>query len=225
MILSLETATSVCSVALHDQGQLRGHAFNAKEQTASSELAVIIKSVLQESGVHQRELKAVAVSSGPGSFTGLRIGVATAKGLCFALDVPLISINTLLILSRAAHAQVNDEPIFCPMIDARRMEVYCMLVDKRLNVIKPTHALVVDETSFAEELKRGRVLFFGNGAAKCQGVIKSGNAVFLEDVVLDAANMGGLAMEKFNSQSFEDLSGFEPFYLKDFVVKKPKSLI
>lgn len=225
MILSLETATSVCSVALHDQGRLKGHAFNAREQTASAELAVMIRNVLRESGVHQRQLKAVAVSSGPGSFTGLRIGVATAKGLCFSLGIPLISINTLLILSGAAFSRVDGEPIFCPMIDARRMEVYCLLVDRRLNVTKPTQALVVDETSFAEELKTGRVVFFGNGAAKCQVVIRSSNAVFLEDVALDAANMGSLALEKFDSQRFEDVPDFEPFYLKDFVAKKPKSLI
>lgn len=224
-ILSLETASSVCSVALHDDGVIKASSHLYISQSASSKLAVMIDELLERCDLQPTDLNAVAVSEGPGSYTGLRIGVATAKGLCYALNIPLLAVNTLESLVKKVTPQFSDDVILCPMLDARRMEVYCLLANNKGEILEPTQAKVIDESSFAELLKVQKVAFFGNGATKCKELITSPNAIFLEDVLPSAEQIGELAHNKFKSDQFENLADFEPFYLKDFLIKKPKSSI
>jgi tRNA threonylcarbamoyladenosine biosynthesis protein TsaB len=221
IILSLETSTYVCSVALHADGTLLASAVTYREQSHASKLAVLIDQVLQLADVTMAQLSAVAVSSGPGSYTGLRIGTSTAKGLCYALNIPLIGVGALDSLAWVAGPFNTSNALLCPMIDARRMEVYCQLLDAQYGVVSPVEAKVIDTESFRAPLEAGPVLFFGNGAAKCQGVIQHKNAFFLADVHPTADTVGKLAWEKFQRNETEDLVTFEPFYLKEFMIKTP----
>lgn len=223
LILSLESATPVCSVALFEGSKLLDSSHLHIPQSASSRLAVMIDEVLKRCDVSPKQLNAVAVSSGPGSYTGLRIGVASAKGLCFALSIPLISVNTLESMVSQVADRFDEGDLLCPMLDARRMEVYCLLALSDGRVIQETQAKVIDESSFQSELSENKIIFFGSGAAKCRDVIQHKNAAFIDNIFPSAVDIGRLAFAKFESQSFEDLAGFEPFYLKDFIVKKPKS--
>lgn len=225
LILSLETATPVCSVALHEEGVVKASSHLYIGQSASSQLTVMVDELLKRCEIKPDQLSAVAVSEGPGSYTGLRIGVATAKGLCYTLDIPLIAVNTLESLVQQVAPQFSDNVILCPMLDARRMEVYCLLADSKGELLEPTQAKVVDENSFKGLLQKNTIVFFGNGASKCKEVISSSNAIFLSDVVPSAEQIGDLATRKFFTRQFEDLSDFEPFYLKDFLIKKPKSSV
>ncbi len=222
-ILSLETATSVCSVALLHNKEIKASSHLFIGQSASSKLAVMIDELLNRCDMTPAQLNAVAVSAGPGSYTGLRIGVATAKGLCYALGIPLIAINTLESMVSKVSDQYPRGTLLCPMLDARRMEVYCLVTDSTREMLEPTQAKVIDEESFGELLSTKKIVFFGNGAIKCQEVITSDNAIFLSDVYPSAEQIGELAYEKFNSKQFENLADFEPYYLKDFLIKKPKS--
>jgi len=223
LILSLESATPVCSVALFEGSKLLDSSHLHIPQSASSRLAVMIDEVLKRCDVSPKQLNAVAVSSGPGSYTGLRIGVASAKGLCFALSIPLIAVNTLESMVSQVADRFDEGDLLCPMLDARRMEVYCLLALSDGRVIQQTQAKVIDESSFQSELSENKIIFFGSGAAKCRDVIQHKNAAFIDNIFPSAVDIGRLAFAKFESQSFEDLAGFEPFYLKDFIVKKPKS--
>jgi tRNA threonylcarbamoyladenosine biosynthesis protein TsaB len=239
LILSLETSTTICSAALHDNGSLVASKELLTPQSASSQLAPIIDQLLKDTKISAKEIKSVAVASGPGSYTGLRIGVATAKGICYALQIPLIAINTLELMSyqvkyshhnsspspleRGLGGEVN-EVLLCPMLDARRMEVYCLLTDLDLNIIEPTHAKIIDEGSFINWLEKKTIYFFGNGAAKCRETIKHPNARFMEGINPSALQLGQLAFQKFTKNEFEDLSSFEPHYLKEFIIKKPKTV-
>lgn len=225
LILSLETATSVCSVALHSDSAVLGTSDLHISQRASSQLTVMIDELLKRCDVQPNALNAVAVSAGPGSYTGLRIGVATAKGMCFALGLPLIAINTLESMVTKIANHYKDNVIFCPMLDARRMEVYCLLTNNKLEILEPTQAKVIDTESFLKVLESNKVIFFGNGAAKCKEMITHTNAVFLKDVVPSATQVGNLAYKRFTAQQFENLADFEPYYLKDFLIKKPKSAV
>ena len=234
LILSLETSTTFCSAALHDDGKLVASKELLTPQSASSQLAPIIDQLFKASKVSSREIKAVAVASGPGSYTGLRIGVATAKGICYALQIPLIAVNTLELM---AYQIVNSssspsplerglggEVLLCPMLDARRMEVYCLLADLDLRIIEPTLAKIIDEESFRVWLETKTILFFGNGADKCQEIIKSPNATFMKGITPSASQLGEMAFQKLMDNKFENLSSFEPYYLKEFMVKKPKTV-
>ncbi len=222
LILSIETATKACSVALHKNGALLGLQELLLEKSHSTHLAVMIEQLLSSCQVAKGDLEAIAVSKGPGSYTGLRIGVATAKGLCYALDKPLIGVNTLVAM---AH-QMAEIPIsvdyLCPMIDARRMEVYCIVVNKNLEVVSETNAVVVNEKSFQKWFEQGKMLFFGNGAEKCQQLLPPGKSIFITGHHPTAASLGPLAATKFDKGAFEDLSYFEPFYLKEFRAILPK---
>ena len=171
-----------------------------------------------------KNLDAIAVSKGPGSYTGLRVGVSTAKGLCYALDIPLIAINTLETLAYETIKKVKSKrqkANFCSMIDARRMEVYCAVFDEQMNTIKKTEAKIIDENSFADLLETSTVYFFGNGSSKCKAIITHKNAIFIDDVKCSAVNMNGIAQKLFLENQFEDVAYFEPFYLKDFVGTVP----
>ena len=222
LILSLETSTTVCSVALHNNGKLIASAEMHKEQSHASKLAVLIDQVIKLADTPMSAIQAIAVSEGPGSYTGLRIGVSTAKGLCFALGIPLLSVGTLSLLAMQIQLKaILDNAWLCPMIDARRMEVYCQMFDDEMNVLQPIEAKVIDEESFKDSLSSHKIIFFGDGAAKCKTVITHANAFFISDIVPSAKELGFLASEKFLKNEFENLVSFEPFYLKEFLIKKP----
>jgi tRNA threonylcarbamoyladenosine biosynthesis protein TsaB len=226
LILSIETSARSCSVALHDQGQLIKTLEISEGQAHASKLAVLIQQILSTSGREMQQLKAVAVSAGPGSYTGLRIGVSTAKGLCFGLSIPLISIPTLKALAYWFRATNSGIAYFCPMIDAKRMEVYCEVFDADMNVLRPVESIEqIDNTTFAELLNRGKMLFLGDGAAKYKDVISHPNALFLNDAYAKAEYLGELAFQKFSKNEFEDLVAYTPFYLKEFIAKRASSLL
>ena len=221
-ILHLETSTKQCSVALAHKGELLASRILLNDSFSHSEkLHLFISEVLQEAKLKSADLDAVAVSKGPGSYTGLRIGVAAAKGLCFGLDIPLIALNALKILVQASKEQNTDYII--PMMDARRMEVYTAVFDSRRNWVEDTSALVLSRDSFKELLKDQTVLVLGDGAQKFKELNPEINAVFPSEIFYPkAVDMIPLAWEKFNSQAFESLAYFEPFYLKDFQTTPPK---
>ena len=221
LILSLETSTTVCSVAIHHGQNLLASAEVHIEQSHASKLAVLIDEVKKLTGIELNELSAIAVSSGPGSYTGLRIGTSTAKGLCYALGIPLISINTLEVLAHQMNDVNVNKAFLCPMIDARRMEVYCLLTDDKLNVIQPTEAKVIDEFSYSDQLGNQPTIFFGNGSAKCKSLITHRNALFIKDIYPSAKQVGIMAYQKLLDKEVEDVSNAEPFYLKEFLIKKP----
>ena len=236
LILSLETSTTICSAALHDNGKLLTSKELLTPQSASSQLAPIIDQLLKASKISPSEINAIAVASGPGSYTGLRIGVATAKGLCYAIQIPLIALNTLELMAyQVKNSSLISSPspvergqggevLLCPMLDARRMEVYCLLTDLDLNIVEPTQAKIIDEGSFNEWLDKKTIYFFGNGADKCRETIKHPNAKFIERIIPSSIQLGEMAFPKFSKNEFEDLSSFEPHYLKEFMVKKPKTV-
>ncbi|HYF70467.1 MAG TPA: tRNA (adenosine(37)-N6)-threonylcarbamoyltransferase complex dimerization subunit type 1 TsaB [Ohtaekwangia sp.] len=220
LILSLETSTSVCSVALHDGGRVLACLELHQDQSHASKLAVLIKQVMETAGKDFKMLSAVAVSSGPGSYTGLRIGTSTAKGLCYTLSIPLLACNTLEIMASEVNNMNVTKALCCPMIDARRMEVYCYILDAKNNVVQPLEARVIDESSFLALLETNQVLFFGNGSAKCKEMIQHENAVFISGIYPSAAQLGILAHSKFREGMYEDLVTFEPLYLKEFLIKQ-----
>jgi tRNA threonylcarbamoyladenosine biosynthesis protein TsaB len=217
VILSIETSTSVCSAALHENGKLVACKEVHTPHSAAARLAVQIQELFDETKIERNQLTAVAVSAGPGSYTGLRIGASTAKGICYGLSIPLVAIDSLWVLASSITNPSTD--LLCPMIDARRMEVYCCLLDTSLKPMEGTHARVVDENSFSDHLSVRSVLFFGDGAMKCREMIKHPNAFFIENIYNTASAMGPLAHKFFLNQKFQNLELFEPNYLKDFVAK------
>ena len=223
-ILCLETATEICSVALLNNNVLIGLQESHEGNSHASQITLLIDKLLHDAKVEYKQLGAIAVSKGPGSYTGLRVGVSTAKGLCYALNIPLIAINTLESLAHnfilTSNFQLPTSNFFCPMLDARRMEVYCAVFDEQMNDVKKTEAKIIDENSFNDLLESSSVYFFGSGSEKCK-IITHPNAVFIDDVKCSAASMLHLAFEKFEKKDFEDVAYFEPFYLKDFVGTKP----
>ena len=223
VLLSLETSSTVCSAAIHENGKVLAFSELHITQSASSKLAIIIDDLFKLCSVKPNQLGGVAVSAGPGSYTGLRIGVATAKGLCYALNIPFISVNTLELMAYQVAGVDSSNSLLCPMLDARRMEVYYLLADRDLRILEGTDAKIIDEFSFKNWLDQYVISFFGNGSAKCKGIIRHPNARYIENISPSASSLGELAFKKFESRQFEDLSSFETFYLKDFVVKKPKS--
>ncbi|HEY0244312.1 MAG TPA: tRNA (adenosine(37)-N6)-threonylcarbamoyltransferase complex dimerization subunit type 1 TsaB [Mucilaginibacter sp.] len=223
-ILQIETATTVCSVALAKDGQVVAFKQLDERNIHAEIITLFIDELINSAGIKYDDLSAVAVSCGPGSYTGLRIGISTAKGLCFALDKPLIAIETLEAMAYGIIAlHQYQDMLLCPMIDARRMEVYTALFDTEGNRVEPTAAKIIDENSFTDQLKGNKILFFGDGAEKCRAIFEGNlNALFLPDFVNSATQLTRLAIEKFNHQDFEDVAYFEPFYLKDFIAGKKK---
>ncbi len=225
LTLSIETTTLAFSCALHQNGELVISKRVTEVQSTAAKLAPVIEDIFLETGYRKNQLAAVIVAAGPGSYTGLRIGAATAKGICYALNIPLISVNSLQLLAYQVISDksilLGDNYLMCPMLDARRMEVYCMTFDKNLKVVSQTEAKVLDENSFQSEFNDQVVYFFGDGSIKFKSVVKSDRAKFLDEVHPLASDLGRLGYEKFLKGEFEDLEKYEPFYLKDFVVKKP----
>lgn len=229
LILQIETATPSCSVALAENGTTIACREINERNIHAEVITCFIDELIKQTAIAYQELDAIAVSSGPGSYTGLRIGVSTAKGLCYALDKPLIAIETLEAMAKGiidgAWPGVEKGMLVCPMIDARRMEVYTAIFDTEGRKIKPTAAEIIDSGSFGELLSKYTVLFFGDGASKCEEALGSNpNARFKGDFINSAAHLSGKAFEKFRAQQFEDVAYFEPFYLKDFIAGKKKAL-
>ncbi len=233
LILNIETSTEVCSVSLARDGETVYLKESAEGMNHSRLLTVFIEQLLSENNLDIKTLDAVAVSKGPGSYTGLRIGVSVAKGLCYGLGIPLISVGSLKTLgvytatnfSKFTNLPPHAEPLFCPMIDARRMEVYTSLYDLAGNEIRPVAAEIITTDFLAEILEKQPVLFFGNGAAKCASVLQHENAIFAGPVATSAGFMTHLSNRKYVAQQFEDVAYFEPFYLKNFVATIPKNKI
>ncbi len=226
LILNIETSTKSCSVAIGQKGQVIANKETYAENSHSSILTTFIKDVFKKTQFEFHDLDAIAISKGPGSYTGLRIGVSTAKGLCYALDKPLISINTLKAMAYGIttnYESINEASVFfCPMIDARRMEVYSAIYDINNNEIRKTKAEIITKNSFSDILNKHKMIFFGNGADKCKSMVSNKNALFIDDISASAVNMITLAENKFLKKTFEDIAYFEPFYLKDFIPGKPK---
>ncbi|RXK48117.1 tRNA (adenosine(37)-N6)-threonylcarbamoyltransferase complex dimerization subunit type 1 TsaB [Aquirufa rosea] len=226
LILSIETSTPTCSVAIHRSGELVAQKLVQEEGAHSKQLTVLIDSLLEENGMKLDQLAAIAVSVGPGSYTGLRIGLATAKGLCFGLDIPLIALPTLQILAEA-YRQTKPETkgaILIPMLDARRMEVYASAFDaQNLMEIFPAKAVILDEYSFSE-LKEKPLIAFGNGSEKWRNICLHPNMTFsIQPLFPEAQYMGGLAFEEFLNNNFQDLVTLEPEYLKEFKGTQPRN--
>ncbi len=221
IILNLETATTNCSVSISNGKEIVClMENNALNYSHSEQLHVFIKEALEEASLSFSDLNAIAVSKGPGSFTGLRIGVSAAKGLCFSLDIPLISIPTLE--SMAHQVQFNDGEVIIPVLDARRMEVYSAVFDSNGKEIRETRAEIIDENAFEEFTHLDKVHIVGSGAAKCIDILGHSNIQFDTDIVPSAKEMAKLAFTKYQAQDFEDVAYFEPFYLKDFVLQTKK---
>lgn len=229
-ILSIETATSICSIALHQEGKLLATADLFLEKSHSSSLSLLIEQFIAHCDLQLKNVNAIAVSGGPGSYTGLRIGLSTAKGLCYALDIPLIAISSLDAMSLHVQNFISDENhLLIPMIDARRMEVFYKVSLPNLNEIEPLNNLVLEETSFDEYAEKYNNLYlFGNGAGKAESLYaKRGNFKILQDVNPSAKFIGYLALSKFEKGEFENLAYFEPNYGKEFFspVSKKKSFL
>ena len=230
MIICLETATSLCSVALCDSNGVISVRESSESKSHSSGLTVFIEELLTEQRIKAADLEAIAISRGPGSYTGLRIGVSVAKGIAYAASIPLIGIDTTLsmyhgLASSGIPEASERSAIFCPMLDARRMEVYYALYDSSGNIIKDISAEVINSSSFSEIPEDRPIVFFGDGASKCREVIERKNVRFDELYSISASHMFVPAYKSLSNKLFEDVAYFEPFYLKDFITSVPRKNI
>ncbi|WP_321334882.1 tRNA (adenosine(37)-N6)-threonylcarbamoyltransferase complex dimerization subunit type 1 TsaB [uncultured Bacteroides sp.] len=226
-ILHIETSTAVCSVAVSEEGQSIFVKEDFQGPSHAVSLGVFVDEALSFVDNHAMLLDAVAVSCGPGSYTGLRIGVSMAKGVCYGRNIPLIGIPTLEVLSVPVllYQELPDDALLCPMIDARRMEVYAAVYDRSLVVKRKTLADIVDENTYLEYLDKHPVYFFGNGATKCRDKITHPNAHFIDNIYPLAKMMFPLAEKAVANRDYKDVAYFEPFYLKEFVATQPKKLL
>lgn len=234
LILHIETATDVCSVALSQGDQQLSLVESGQERSHAILLNQFIRRAMDEAGFSLKQLDGVAVSKGPGSYTGLRIGVSTSKGLAYALDIPLLASGTLenmahgvltLPQSNKLLNSFGDDLLFCPMLDARRMEVYSGFYTRNISQFREVSADIIDGDSYREILNRYQVCFFGNGAPKCKDALSHPNAHFLENIEPSAGSMIGPILKKYRQKLFEDVAYFEPFYLKDFIATVPKKKV
>lgn len=227
-ILNIETSTNVCSVALSQDGVCLYEDVNMEGPSHAQVLAGYVKNAVSFADSHAIPIDAIAISKGPGSYTGLRIGVSEAKGVAYGRDAKLLSVPTLKLLTvpiLLGHEELPEDALLCPMIDARRMEVYCALYDRALNEVVQTQALVIDSDSFKDYLDKQPIYFMGNGADKCVETIQHPNAHFIKNIVPRAKNMIPLAEMAMAKEQFEDVAYFEPFYLKEYVATKSKKLL
>jgi universal bacterial protein YeaZ len=232
LILNIETATEVCSVALSQDDSLVDFRENTEGKSHASLLTLFVDDILKKNNLAVSQLDAVAVSAGPGSYTGLRIGISAAKGLCYGSGKPLVSVSTLQSMAYRFINQLTDvqkddykEALLCPMIDARRLEVYTALFDSSGNFQSGISAEIIDENSFAQTLKERKIVFFGNGSDKCQEVIRNNNAIFIKGIYPSAIDMKTLSLKEYNAQNFKDVAYYEPYYLKEFVATTPKNKV
>jgi len=219
LILLIETATSNCSVALSENGKIIAVKEANEQNIHASHITLFIHKLMKNTGKKYTDLKAVAVSKGPGSYTGLRIGVSTAKGLCYALDIPLLGVDTLEAMACGLLLQneISDSELLIPMIDARRMEVYTGVFKSNLELVEPVHAKIIDEFSF-DQLNKGNLILFGDGSTKFKQLFASKTNIEFKEYTNSATDLNQIAWRKFKNQDFEDTAYFEPFYLKDFFI-------
>ena len=231
MIICIETATDLCSVALCDSSGVISLRESTELKSHAAMLTLYIEEIFKETGIRAQDLDAIAVSKGPGSYTGLRIGVSVAKGIAYGASVPLIGIETTLsmfwgiVLSLQESQSDNSNTLFCPMLDARRMEVYYAIYDIHGNTVKNIAAEIISKDSFINIPESQSIIFFGDGAGKCRETIKRTNAIFAVDFRISAAYMHKPAFQALNDSCFEDVAYFEPFYLKDFIISRQKKNI
>jgi len=228
-ILNIETATPLCSVALAIDGLLIAQRETQEEKSHAARLTVYIEEILKEQGMQIKDLHAIAIGKGPGSYTGLRIGVSTAKGLCYGAGIPLIAVGTLRIMVKRAKEicreraiPLDEKTLLCPMIDARRMEVFSCLYHVSGEEKEPISAKIIDAATYTRYLQTSKIYFFGSGMDKCRGVLTHPNACFLDEIYPHAAALAALSEEKYHEKQFENVAYFEPFYLKEFVATVPK---
>ena len=225
-ILAIETATKNCSVAIFENSRLLDFIEQGGDYSHAELLAPFTEALLDRNNLRVGELSAIAISSGPGSYTGLRIGLAFAKGLCYGNKIPLIAISTLKSMAFGAFQFIKDpDAYYCSMIDARRMEVYTEVYNSKLEVIHGIEAIIIDENSFVYLLKKFTLYFYGDGASKCKSTITHSNANFSYEGEASARFMGSLIFEKYLQEDFEDLAYYKPNYLKEFVALKSKKLV
>ncbi|MBK7873510.1 MAG: tRNA (adenosine(37)-N6)-threonylcarbamoyltransferase complex dimerization subunit type 1 TsaB [Saprospiraceae bacterium] len=225
LILQIETATDVCSICISQNEELIALQEITQFSDHASKITLLIEACLQQANLTLKDLDAVAVSQGPGSYTALRIGVSTAKGICYALNKPLIAVDTLQALALATFQTEQKDALYCPMIDARRMEVYCAIFDQDSQLIKEATALKIEETTFDNYFTKGQnIVFSGNGAEKCKAILTSEFAHF-SPIVCSAKHLIPLAFQAFQNEHFADLAYFEPFYLKPPNITTPKKNI
>jgi tRNA threonylcarbamoyladenosine biosynthesis protein TsaB len=227
-ILNIETSTNICSVAVSQDGAVIFDLQDEKGTSQNVSLGRFVDEALSFIDSHAIPLDSVAVSCGPGSYTGLRIGVSMAKGVCYGLGIPLIGITTLEVLCVPVllhHEELPEDALLCPMIDARRMEVYAGMYDRALNLVKPISADIIDENSYIDIMDKRPVYFFGNGMDKCKDKIKHPNAHFIDGIVPLASMMFPLSEKAVATEDYKDVAYFEPFYLKEFIATKPKKLL
>ena len=224
IILHIETSTNICSIAVSENGQCLFSKSDSEGMNHAALLSVFIAEAMEFLKSTSKKPNAVAVSSGPGSYTGLRIGVSTAKGLCYGLDIPLIAVSTLEVLTANALqiTETTANSLFCPMIDARRMEVYAAIYNQEGIIQREISADIIDENSYSEILESHSVYFFGNGAEKCKATLTHPNARFIDGMYPLAENMIVLAEKAYNEKKFVDVAYFEPFYLKEFYTTAAK---
>ena len=226
LILNIETSETICSVALAKGNDLIAIKESTEERSHAKLVTVFIEEIFKDLEYTLQDLDAIAVTKGPGSYTGLRIGVSTAKGLCYGLNIPLISVGTLTALANATinTGKYNNHK-FCPMIDARRMEVYSAIYNSDLSKIKNVSADILTEESYSSYLNSDKIVFVGSGSAKFNEILSNNNAIFNTDIVPSAKNMIEVSYKNFKDEKFEDVAYFEPYYLKDFIAIKPKNKI
>jgi tRNA threonylcarbamoyladenosine biosynthesis protein TsaB len=228
MIICLETATTLCSVALCNSAGVISLRESDDLKSHASQLTIFIEEILKENQLRAQDLEAIAVSKGPGSYTGLRIGVSVAKGIAYAASIPLIGIETMLSMfwgisnTKKNSAEIDKNTLFCPMLDARRMEVYYAIYDAAGNTIKNISAEIINEDSFSNFPVSQKIILFGDGASKCKEIIKRPNTHFADDFRISAAHMQHPAAEALKALNFENVAYFEPFYLKDFITTTPR---
>lgn len=227
MVICLETATNLCSVALCDSAGVISLRECNDSKSHASMLTIFIEEIFKERGIRASDLEAIAVSKGPGSYTGLRIGVSVAKGMAYAASIPLIGIATTISMFRGISSgslqnpEADKNTLFCPMLDARRMEVYYAIYDTNGKTIKDISAEIISEDSFNNIPESQKIIFFGDGAAKCKEVIKRKNALFADNYIISASHMHIPVFQALKNHHYEDVAYFEPFYLKDFITSKP----
>jgi len=231
MIICLETSTPVCSVALCDSSGTVALKESSEDKSHASALTVFIEELLSGAGIRATDLEAVAVSKGPGSYTGLRIGVSTAKGIAYAASIPLIGVETTLSMFHGITDNLkikyglDNDSLLVPMLDARRMEVYYSIMTSGGQVVREISAEIIDKGSFGDLPDSVRILIFGDGASKCRQLLKRDNILFADEFRISASHMYKPAFKSLRERHFEDIAYFEPFYLKDFITSRPKKNI
>lgn len=213
LILNIDTALETAFACIARDGKIISQTENSQQKDHASWLHMAVNTILNDAGKEITDIKAVAVNAGPGSYTGLRVGMAAAKGFCYAMNIPLITVSSLKLIAYAVQDEEGD--FICPLIDARRMEVYTAVFDKTLSEIKPAHALVVEPNSFDSLLQQGKVLFCGNAVAKVSSIIGHHNAMFSE-TKYGASHLAALSSQQYSKEEFADLAYAEPFYVKEF---------